>query len=147
MQTPALLAAAQGEWVGPSRLNLSWLPDPIFTCESRLSIGIQGHFATLHYLWEQDGKPESGFLVVTEGEQAVGGWTDSWHQPTVMSLRGTGGNPIDFKGEYAVEGHPNWGWRITLASPSPDTFELRMFNISPQGEEEWAVEAIYQRAT
>ena len=41
---------------------------------------------------------------------------------------------------------PDWGWRIELEVTELDEFEMRMYNISPQGEEELAVQARYDRS-
>jgi hypothetical protein len=59
-----------------------------------------------------------------------------------MHLVGTDAN---CKGSYQVEGYPEWYWRIVF-SRDGDTFKMTMFNISPEGEETLAVDAVYQRA-
>lgn len=75
-------------------------------------------------------------------------WIDSWH---------TGGQFMTFRGEARPEGSisalgsysappgPDWGWRIVLAGQSDGEIRIRMYNISPEGDEALAVEAEYSR--
>lgn len=86
-------------------------------------------------------------MVLAQGGEVSFGWSDSWHQSgEVMLLRGTpkAEGVLSAQGSYRVEGHPEWHWRIELERGT-DQLILRMTNISPEGEEEWAVEAIYSR--
>ena len=36
------------------------------------------------------------------------------------------------------------GWRITLQQDDNESFLITMFNISPDGEELWAVKGVYE---
>jgi hypothetical protein len=51
---------------------------------------------------------------------------------------------VSVKGYYKVEGHPDWGWRtdIILAGKS---LRIVMYNVSPEGDEELAVETDFAR--
>jgi hypothetical protein len=52
---------------------------------------------------------------------------------------------LSVAGTYAAPPGPDWGWRITIEPQSPAAFRLRMYNISPAGPSDLAVEAIYAR--
>ena len=154
MAIPATVSKAQGEWKGQSRLHLSWLPDDqkIQESESSLSIKIDKNqsFARLDYSWSnEDGLQEGALLLASSSasDAVTGGWSDSWHQSgAVMALSGADTDSgTKVSGHYAVEGHPDWGWKIELESKDKDTLVLRMTNVSPEGEEDWAVEAKYSR--
>jgi hypothetical protein len=85
---------------------------------------------------------------VKEGT-ATGAWVDSWHQSSkVMAFQGTieSTGTIDLRGSYEAPPGPDWGWRIVINAPSDDNLKLVMYNLSPEGEEELAVEANYKRA-
>lgn len=153
MAIPKTLRDAQGTWNGTSTLHQSWLEAPhnVQESPSNLSISLDpvGSFALVDYDWVYNGELQHGQALIsgsTESGEVTSGWSDSWHQNTsVMALAGTGmDGEVSLKGEYAVEGHPNWGWRITFGLDG-DRLLFRMFNISPEGDEEWAVEAVYAR--
>lgn len=98
-----------------------------------------------------EGKPQEGLILLSCEEKdgaAHAFWTDSWHSANqLMSCVGThsesGG--VNLKGTYKVEGHPDWGWRTEIL-PGDDSFRYLMFNVSPEGQEEWAVEMDFIRA-
>lgn len=54
-------------------------------------------------------------------------------------------NFVSLKGFYQVPEHPDWGWRKVIESENSDSFKITMFNVSPEGVEDLAVEAIYER--
>lgn len=149
-ETPGLLA---GRWKGVNRLNLSQPSDPIGESESTADIvtRINGQCLEIAYTWKFESSPQEGVLIITtapSGKTVSAVWTDSWHSAdTLMVCKGTisdGGN-INIKGFYPVPDHPDWGWRMELV-PANDTFKYLMFNVSPEGEEEWAVEMEFVRS-
>jgi hypothetical protein len=52
---------------------------------------------------------------------------------------------IDLRGSYEAPPSPDWGWRFVINAPSDIELKLVMYNVSPEGEEELAVEANYKR--
>ena len=75
------------------------------------------------------------------------GWSDSWHQNTaVMHLVGpeVADGSVRTKGTYAA-GKEVWGWTIEFKL-SGHQLTMKMENLTPQGEAEWAVEAVYKRS-
>ena len=151
MATPKLLLDAVGTWSGNSELHLSWLPEGERVLKSNSTLRVQSDrhnaFAQLHYTWVHDGEEQDGSILIAADENGAttAGWSDSWHQSSaVMALNGEARATVNLRGHYSVEGHPDWGWRIQL-SMSGSSVVLEMFNVSPEGAEEWAVRGTYQR--
>lgn len=146
------LASLTGKWEGTNKLNLPWLPDPVV--ESRSTADIQ--FRALEqaieivYKWEYEGKPQEGVIMIStnkNSDQTTAVWTDSWHSANVLMVCiGTVSNEgtVNVKGSYSVPDHPDWGWRTEIL-PKGDTFKYLMFNVSPEGEETWAVETEFRK--
>lgn len=151
MSIPAALTDLVGTWSGTNRLHLGeWAPEnPIVessataVVKSRLS----GQFLEISYTWAYEGETKEGVFLLgldpkSKGVHAF--WTDSWHLAhQLMECRGqeTEEGCIDVKGSYKVDGHPDWGWRTKII-PGPNSFQYLMYNVSPEGTEEIAVEMI-----
>lgn len=152
MSIPSRLANAEGEWVGPSLLCFA--PDqPTITSDSTATIArvVNGTALEIHYDWSYDEKPHQGVLIVADSKgdkRCEISWMDSFHYAhRIMLLTGeyAGDGEINVRGAYAAPEGPDWGWRMTLEMPDAGTFILRMFNITPDEQEAWAVEATYRR--
>ena len=52
----------------------------------------------------------------------------------------------EFSGFYAAPPGPDWGWRIVIRSVSPNELTIVMHNISPEGQEDLAVQIDYARS-
>jgi hypothetical protein len=65
----------------------------------------------------------------------------------VMACRGAVSNrgEISVLGSYAAPTGPDWGWRIVITPDEGQSLRIVMFNISPDGQEELAVETDYTR--
>jgi hypothetical protein len=147
------LAVLTGKWTGKNRLNLSWEPDPIKESDSTADVTTRAGDTCIEiaYTWQFEGKQQDGFIVLAEdanSDKSNAVWTDSWHSANVLmncsgnvSERGV----ANLKGYYKVEGHPDWGWRTEIV-PNGDKFKYLMFNVTPEGHEEWAVEMEFTRA-
>jgi hypothetical protein len=109
----------------------------------------QGKFFELHYTWADEGKPQDGVLLLGQSqEQLSAAWVDSWHMhDKMMHCTGTAqaDGTVSVVGYYAAPPGPDWGWRITLQVQAADQFRLIMHNITPDGEEMLAVEAVFSR--
>lgn len=142
------LAALVGDWKGTNRLNLSWMPDPIKESASTATVSLRVGCIEIAYTWEYEGKPQEGLIFLCDGSaSAKAFWTDTWHSANVlMTCTGdvAANGRVNVKGHYKVEGHPDWGWRTEIV-PSGDTFKYLMFNVSPEGVEEWAAETEFTR--
>lgn len=55
------------------------------------------------------------------------------------------GNRIAVQGSYAFPPGPDWGWRIEITPEDGCSLRVLMFNISPDGHSQPAVEASYTR--
>ncbi len=153
MAMPKQIVNAQGAWVGRSKLHLSWLSPEERVTESdstlQVELGDQAAFATIAYTWRHEGQKQNGAILacINEKLQTIEyAWLDSWHQAgSVMRLVGpvVEGAPLKGNGTYQYEDQV-WGWTIAL-SLTDEVFTLRMENVDPSGEAEWAVEAVYNR--
>lgn len=145
------LAGLQGKWTGTSRLHTGRLPEKIYECTSTASVElrVKGQFLAVEYSWEFDERPQEGVLIVgcdvdSDAVQAI--WTDSWHMShKFMICDGTidGNGNLNLRGDHPVAEEAG-GWRIEIF-PGPERFNLRMYNVSPEGNEEIAVEKDYRR--
>ncbi len=146
------IADCIGTWKGTNNLHLSWDPNPLKQSESGLTVSLKGkgQFVSFEYTWTFEGEPQEGIILMgsdpkTKAAQAV--WTDSWHSRNTLMVSDGKVNDdgsVDVKGSYKVEGHPDWGWR-TLIVPENETLKVIMYNVSPEGEEELAVETVFTR--
>ncbi|QYO65500.1 DUF1579 family protein [Leptolyngbya sp. 7M] len=142
-----------GQWSGTNKLNLSWMPDPIKESASTATVTerVSGQCLEIAYRWEYEGEPQEGLIIINGngGSNAVNAfWTDSWHSKNVlMACEGSvsENGAVNIKGHYSVPDHPDWGWRTEII-PNGDTFKYLMFNVSPEGVEEWAVETEFARS-
>jgi hypothetical protein len=143
--TQHLLTQLAGRWAGSSRLFFEEQQlDSPSTAEVR-ALG-QGKFVALAYTWEHEGQPQDGLIVfATEGRAAT--WLDSWHMgDSVMQCEVTReGDAVSLRGSYPAPPGPDWGWRIKIAHNDSE-LEIRMFNLSPDGQEWPAVAAVYGKA-
>ncbi len=146
------MAECVGKWKGTKRLYLSWETDPIRQSESELTVSLKGRgqFVSFEYTWSYEGEPQEGMILFGSDPKSTAAqsvWTDSWHsRDTLMVSNGNMNDDgsAEVKGYYKVEGYPEWGWR-TLIVPENETLKVIMYNVSPEGDEELAVEAEYQR--
>ncbi len=154
MSIPTFVTACVGTWNGPSKLNLPWPPgeEKVLECDSSLTVSVdpKSSYATFGYEWSYEGDPQTGLILIA-GDEEKGtvsmGWSDSWHQNgSVLNLTGQmTASKATASGEYVVEGYDPCGWEIEIEQTSDDEMVLRMTNVDPSGDREWAVEAIYRR--
>jgi hypothetical protein len=140
-----------GDWTGKNLLRLSWLTPSDYFSSSHLSVAqaARGKFLIFHYGWDHENEPQEGTLLVGHDKQniATAAWVDSWHMNSnVMFCQGsvTAQGIIDLRGSYKAPPGPDWGWRIIITAGSCDTLQITMYNCSPDGTEELAVQADYK---
>lgn len=141
-----------GEWKGTNRLHVPWKPVPLLESESKATVKakMNGQFLSIGYTWAYEGVEQEGMLLLgsdpkSDTYQAV--WTDSWHSKDVLMLcNGTrdANGSISLMGHYAVPDHPDWGWRTEIV-PGSEGFRYVMYNVTPEGVEEIAVETAFVR--
>lgn len=147
------LVALVGDWRGTNVLHVPWMAVPVQRSDSKATVSskMNGQFLSIEYTWAFEGEPQEGMLILgcdpdCEEVQAV--WTDSWHsKDTLMLCNGAFREPnaISVTGHYAVPEHPDWGWRTEILQ-NGDSFRYVMYNVSPEGEEQIAVETDFERA-
>lgn len=142
-----------GDWSGENLLRLSWITPPDHFSPTILSVVkvAKGKFLTFTYTWNHDSVSQEGLLVLGYDEQqavATAAWVDSWHMSSkVMAWTGTINEQgtVDLLGSYEAPPGPDWGWRIVI-TPSDGALQIVMYNVTPEGEEDLAVQASYKRA-
>lgn len=140
-----------GSWRGESRLWLHRPDEASYDSVMTATIEpvMQRQALLVRYAWEIEGEPQDGLLVLNQLAGIVAGfWFDSWHM-TNSSIALTGeadaGGSVSVSGTYPVRDGPDWGWRILLEPRDAAHLILRMFNVTPGGDEELAVETNFVR--
>ena len=154
MQFDELKRALIGHWRGTKQLYMSPPPTPAISSPSELSVTpiARGSFLQFNYDWTYEGEAQAGVLLLgvsDEENAASAAWVDSFHMSsTIMSFVGTvADGAVDVRGSYAAPPGPDWGWRITTRSVSASELQIVMHNISPEGQEDLAVQIDYARST
>jgi hypothetical protein len=146
------LRECAGAWAGRSLLYLP--PDPPRECDSEAIVTpiLGGRFVRLDYTWAFDGAAQEGTLLIgyeARHSRFTAIWGDTWHMSdALMVSRGEAseGPALSVFGTYAVEGWPDWGWRIVLEPRDDGSLQMLMYNVSPEGEADLAVDATYTPA-
>ena len=142
-----------GAWTGSNRLHMAWQPEnPLLESDGTATISerVGGQFLEIAYTWVYEDKTREGLLILggdNKSEAVMAFFTDAWHLAHQVMMCDGKENPdgsIDVKGFYKVAGHPDWGWRTEII-PNGDSFQYKMYNVSPEGEEDIAVEMEMKR--
>ena len=141
-----------GDWAG---MNSLWLspdePARVSDTAASISVGMSDQVLSMQYTWSDKGRPQEGLIIAQYNPKAgevTAAWTDTWHlRDTFMACRGgvDDQGTMTMAGTYAAPPDSDWGWRITIEPQTPSAFRLRMYNVSPAGESQLAVEAVYAR--
>jgi hypothetical protein len=111
---------------------------------------LNGRFVRIDYTWSYHNASQEGSMLigfVPDENLVTMHWIDTWHMSNkVLALKGTSeaDGSIHLLGSYPAPPDPDWGWRIII-TPGDRTLNIAMFNISPKGEEDPAVEASYNK--
>jgi hypothetical protein len=141
-----------GAWKATDRLR----GDPSFEGDSPSTATVTpmlgDQFVRIDYRWAQGTEPQDGVMLI--GHEPASGivtvaWMDTWHNGDRMMVCTGTASPdggIDVRGTYpAGPGSPDWGWR-TVISLEAAGWTMTMFNVTPDGDEALAVEAVYRRS-
>ncbi len=153
MSVPQKLGRLIGNWTGINRLHLPWLPEnPIqeSLSEALVTFSAGDNFLKIEYDWIFETNKQAGLILLGQEKNAElikGFWIDSWHlsDKFMISEGLESDRAISIKGFYAVPDHPDWGWRTTIENRDHDSFKITMYNISPEGQADLAVETTYQK--
>lgn len=147
------LSELVGTWKGTNRLFVPWMDDKIKESDSVAVVRskMNGQFLSIEYTWWFESEVQEGMFILgcdprSDAVQAV--WTDSWHSKDVLMLCNGSISPdgvISVLGHYSVPDNPDWGWRTEI-SESDNKMRYLMFNVSPEGVEEVAVDTEFTRA-
>jgi hypothetical protein len=152
MSIPTRLAQSVGQWAGPSLLSFG--PDhPTMSSDSTAIVAavVNGTGRELRYAWSFEGKPQHGVMLIADDSGSGRcdiAWKDSFQCANrIVLLTGAhaGDGEANVHGSYPAPEGPDGGWRMTHEMPTPESLLLRMFNITPDGQEAWAVEASCRR--
>ena len=147
-----LKSALVGEWLGTKQLYFSPPPAPAISSPSKLSVTpvAGGSFLQFNYDWTYEGETQTGVLLFGFDEEnaASAAWIDSFHMSSkIMFSTGTAADgAVDLRGTYAAPPGPDWGWRTAIRSVSANELQIVMHNVSPEGQEDLAVQIDYTRA-
>jgi hypothetical protein len=146
------LAAMAGDWEGRFRL---WFEADKLADESlqrgRIRVVGGGRFLLHEYEGRCGGEPFEGVALwgYHLDESAFEcAWGESFGTGTsiMFSTGQLRDERFDALGSYGSgAGGERWGWRTELSQPDADHLDIRMFNISPAGDEALAVEVNYRR--
>jgi hypothetical protein len=147
------LADHAGRWRGTSRLHDPETGGPEDSASELAIVPVLGgRFLRVDYTWSHAGEGQEGSILLgyeADQEAVSAHWIDTYHVGDwVMACRGTadGRGGVSVRGSYAEPPGPDWHWRIELSPMSERRLRMVMTNISPDGREEPAVEAIYERS-
>ena len=146
------LATCAGEWRGSSRLqdpHTNLAEDSPST--AMVTSVLEGRFVRFDYTWGHQGRPQAGSILFGRDPKGIiitAHWIDTWHMGHgVMVCEGPARDSehLSVRGAYAAPPGADWNWRIDLDLSNARTIRLVMYNISPDGKEELAVEASYSQ--
>jgi hypothetical protein len=150
------LSRLAGEWEGIAR---TWFEPGKLADESPVKGKIRsilgGRFVMHEYEGSLSNAPLQGIAIIGYHlalRKYQVAWVDSFHNGTAIMLsegkRDT--TEMNVTGSYAyvtpgLEQH--WGWRTTIELVNEDELVLRAYNVSPEGQEDLATEAVYKRVS
>jgi len=144
-----------GEWVGTNDLVLQEGAAPLQSAATARVAGVLlGRFVRVDYTWNYEGQPQEGMMLI--GYQPKAGvvtmdWADTMHNGRRV-MHCTGGaaadGTLEVKGTYPAPPGPDWGWRTVIApaAGASEKLVITMYNIWPEGKEDFAVRMELVRA-
>ena len=148
----ARISRLTGRWMGSYRLIVN-PSEPIRVSEStaRVMPDPGGQSTRIDYTWEYEEAPQNGTLSIGSDksrDRLTVAWTDTWHmrdQP--LSSEGPASDDVlEVRGSSPAPSGPDWGWRTRIEVLDADSFRMAMYNVTPDGQEYLAVDAVYHRA-
>ncbi|MDC6169416.1 DUF1579 domain-containing protein [Paucibacter sp. XJ19-41] len=148
----ARLVRMAGQWEGRFRL---WFEPGKLADESlqrgSIRVLLGGRVLLHEYSGHCAGEPMEGVALIAyhlDERRYESAWAESFGTGTaLMFSTGVSGDPrLSMLGSYSDgQGGSRWGWRTAIEQPDDDTLDLRMYNITPEGDEALAVEVNYRR--
>lgn len=148
----ARLVRMAGQWEGRFRL---WFEPGKLADESlqrgSIRVLLGGRVLLHEYTGHCAGEPMEGVALIAyhlDERRYESAWAESFGTGTaLMFSTGVSGDPrLSMLGSYSDgQGGSRSGWRTAIEQPDDDTLDLRMYNITPEGDEALAVEVNYRR--
>lgn len=142
------MKTSMGIWQGSSRLHDPHTGAPEDSLSTLSLTPTEGEAVLrLDYTWAYQGAPQQGTVLLAEAanQEVSASWTDTWHMgDQTMHCKGTttSDGSLSLLGSYAAPPGPDWGWRVVIRAGRD--IQIAMYNITPEGQEEIAVEAVYR---
>lgn len=140
-----------GSWKGVNHLYLGDAPEQHLRSDSTMLVSLKanGQIAAFDYRWDYENEQQEGLILLgcdPKSGVAQTIWTDSFHSRNafIVSDGKYSDSMYSVKGYYKVPGYPDWGWRTDI-HPNDETLIITMYNVSPEGVEELAVETEFFR--
>lgn len=148
-----LLAKLEGEWEGIAKV---WFEpgNPVDESPVRgtMRLVMNGRYLLHEYKGRFQGKPLEGLAIYGHElgmKKFQSAWIDSFHTGSgIIFSESLRSGEFSVLGSYAYvtpETEQHWGWRTTVEVVSDDEVIFTAYNISPEGEEAKATEAVYKR--
>ena len=146
----ARISRLTGRWTGSYRLIVN-PSEPVRVSETTATVVPDAGGQRIDYTWEYEETPQNGSLRVGHDEsrdRLTVAWTDTWHMSDrpLSSDGPASGEDLDVRGSYPAPSGPDWGWRTRIEVLDADSFRMVMYNVTPDGQEYLAVDAVYHRA-
>ena len=121
---------ANGTWEGTNTL---WLKYPENPLESPAKVVVSRN--RIEYSWVYEGEAQTGtFTFSGSGASIAARWIDSWHSKERLQCNGAEQDGVvRVVGSYSAGDGPDWSWRTEFHMDGPDKFNIRMYNILPDG--------------
>lgn len=149
----ARLARMAGRWSGSAKTYVDpSVPEPeVARWQGTIEMVLGGRFLRFTYASRAMGQPIAGELTLAyeKGDRIYRmSWIDSAHTSSAILVSESKPVPesstasiISAFGTYfAGEGQPRWGWRTELDDQTEGALRIRMFNVTPDGEESLGVD-------
>jgi hypothetical protein len=139
-------------WAGESKLWLDSTQPPVTSeVTARIALVANGNAASITYTWYFEDVTQAGILLVGvhEDGSVEASLLDSFHTSDgFMVSKGNvlEGQKLDVLASYAAPPGPDWGWRTEIEKLSDAAWRVRMFNITPSGDEAFGFEMNFHAA-
>lgn len=149
------LAAMAGDWEGRFRLWFEPGPPAEESVQrGRIRLVGGGRFLLHEYEGRCGGEPVEGVALWAyhlDNQAFECAWGESFGTGTSIMFSTGPVNDGRFAalGSYrdSAGGGERWGWRTEVSQPDAQQLDIRMFNITPAGQEALAVEVNYRRVS
>lgn len=152
MSAFALLKQYTGSWRGTYELQDPYANTPVQSPSvATVTPLLGGRFVRLDYTWEYGNEPQEGSILFgheADSDTITAHWIDSWHMGDKVLVSRESKHDrsvLNVLGSYPAPPGPDWGWRTCIEPADADGFRMTMYNIEPDGPEEYAIGVTYGR--